>query len=142
MRILLVEDDAVNRDVTRELMAATGLVVDVAADGGEAIELARCRRYDLILMDLQMPRIDGLETTRRIHLFDHCRSVPTLALTANALATDRASCVAAGMNDFIAKPVAPARLYATVAKWLDGHDERDAAAAAESAVAPGAAPSR
>ncbi len=141
-RILLVEDDAANRDVTRELMTAAGLVVDAAVDGGEAIELARRNRYGLILMDLQMPRVDGLEATRGIRLFDQCRSVPILALTANALATDRERCIAAGMNDFIAKPVEPATLYATVSRWLEGHDERRADTGPEAVVAPQAAPPR
>ena len=141
-RILLVEDDAVNRDVTRELMTAAGLVVDAAAGGDEAIELARRNSYGLVLMDLQMPRIDGLEATRRIRQFDHCRDVPTLALTANALAADRERCIAAGMNDFLAKPVEPAVLYAAVSKWLDGYDEHRVDVGPDALAAPEDVPPR
>jgi two-component system, sensor histidine kinase and response regulator len=117
-RILLVEDDPINREVTLDLLQGVKLAVDVAADGSEAIEMAARHAYDLILMDVQMPNVDGLAATGRIRLLPNCASMPIIALTANAFAEDKVRCLAAGMDDFIAKPVDPGTLFANLLTWL------------------------
>ena len=117
-RILLVEDDLINQEIASVLLREAGMRVDVAGDGAQAVELARGRTYDLILMDLQMPVMDGVEATRRIRAMDHGRDVPIIALTANIYDEDRKRCQGAGMNDFVGKPVDPLELFATILKWL------------------------
>ncbi len=116
-RVLLAEDNPVNREVAEELLARVGLVVECAEDGGRAVDLALVRRYDLVLMDMQMPVMDGLAATRAIRQRAGA-SLPIIAMTANAFAEDRAACLAAGMDDHLAKPVNPEQLYATLLRWL------------------------
>ncbi len=117
-RILLAEDEPINREITTELLQYIGLVIDCAEDGSQAVELAGKNHYDLILMDMQMPRMDGLEATQTIRASANGGKVPILAVTANAFAEDKARCYAAGMNDYVAKPVNPEALFATLLKWL------------------------
>jgi CheY-like chemotaxis protein len=117
LRVLLVEDNPVNQEVAVELLSSVGLVVDCASDGQEGLQLALTQPYDLILMDMQMPVMDGLACSRQIRE-RLGSSPPIIAMTANAFGEDRQACLEAGMNDHLAKPVDPASLYAMVLLWL------------------------
>jgi len=129
-KILLAEDNPVNREVALDLLQAIGLRVDIAEDGDQAVELARRNSYDLILMDMQMPKMDGIDATRMIRALPGLETLPVVAMTANVFDDDRQRCFDAGMNDFIPKPVDPARLHTTLLKWLP---RRNAAAPAPAA---------
>ncbi|MBT9520245.1 MAG: PAS domain S-box protein [Dechloromonas sp.] len=117
-RILLVEDNAINQEVALELLRGVGLQADLAVNGEKAVKMASETAYDLILMDIQMPVMDGLTATRLIRQSPAGRRVPILAMTANAFGEDRQRCLEAGMNDHVAKPVNPGSLYVTLIKWL------------------------
>jgi CheY-like chemotaxis protein len=123
-RVLLAEDNAINQEVAKELLRAAGCEVDVADNGRRAIEMARTGGYDLILMDVQMPELDGIEASRQIRAMSGLSRIPIIAMTANAFAEDRAACLAAGMNDHVAKPVHAATLYDTLARWLSHAAQR------------------
>lgn len=117
-RVLVVEDNAINREVVSALLNDVGLEVDTANDGLEGVKLSMAHNYPLILMDIKMPVMDGLQATRTIRSQKQHASTPILALTANAFSDDRQRCEAAGMNEFLVKPVVPAILYGAVYRWL------------------------
>ena len=119
-RVLLAEDNLLNQEVAISLLRDVGLAVDVAGDGLRAVELAGQRHYDLILLDVQMPNMDGLEAAREIRRLPAHATTPIVAMTANAFEEDRNAALAAGMNDHVPKPVDPDVLYATLARLLTG----------------------
>jgi len=118
-RILLVDDEQMNLFVAQYLLESAGLLVDTAADGEQAVHMASKNGYALIIMDMQMPRLNGLEATKQIRPLPGYRDIPILAMTANAFADDKARCFAAGMNDFLVKPIDPERIFSTVLAWLE-----------------------
>ena len=117
-RILLVEDNAFNQQIALEMLEDVGCSVCLAANGLEALELLRQAAFDCVLMDVQMPLMDGLEATRRIRADAGLAHLHVLAMTATATTEDRERCLQAGMNDFISKPIQPASMYQTIANWL------------------------
>jgi CheY-like chemotaxis protein/HPt (histidine-containing phosphotransfer) domain-containing protein len=124
-RILLAEDNITNQQVALGILKKLGMRADAVADGAEAIRSLETIPYDLVLMDMQMPEMDGMEATRRIRdpqsgVMDH--EIPIIAMTANALQGDRERCLEAGMNGYVAKPVSPAALAEALERWLPRED--------------------
>ena len=117
-RILLVEDNPINIEVVQEMLHAGGFHVDVAQNGLLAVDLAKQEKFDLLLMDMQMPEMDGPQAASLIRQLSGYASVPILALTANAFSEDRRICLEAGMDDVLTKPIEPAILYQAIAHWL------------------------
>ena len=129
-RILLAEDNLVNQEVALDLLEAAGLAADVAPNGLVALEQAKAQAYDLILMDMQMPVMDGVEATRAIRSLQGAPTaaqVPIIAMTANVFSDDRQRCLDAGMNDHLGKPVTPECFYAVLQRWLPVQEDVQAA---------------
>jgi two-component system, sensor histidine kinase and response regulator len=116
--VLLVEDNAINRQVASEVLQGIGLFVDIAEDGLQAIEQVEKSTYDVVLMDIQMPEMDGLQATRKIRSDTRFQELPILAMTAHAMAGDRETSLQAGMNDHIAKPIDRKKLYGALVEWI------------------------
>jgi PAS domain S-box-containing protein len=135
-RILLVEDNAVNQQVALGILKKLGLSADVASNGVEAIHSLESHPYDLVLMDIQMPEMDGIQATQKIRSSSSPfinRAIPIIAMTAHAQESDRAQCIDAGMNDYLSKPVYPMALADTLRRWLPRQDGSTAEAKAEAA---------
>ncbi|MEY2687777.1 MAG: hypothetical protein RL375_1975 [Pseudomonadota bacterium] len=117
-RVLLTDDEPLNLEITLSMLEDAGLSVDVASDGRQAVEAVRARPYDIVLMDMQMPVLDGLAATRLIRELPGGAGMAIIAMTANAFSEDRDRCLEAGMNDFVAKPFRPDQLYDVLLRWL------------------------
>jgi CheY-like chemotaxis protein len=121
-RVLVVEDEHINRLLVVELLTNVGLEVITAENGRLAVSRFQESQFDLVLMDIQMPELNGLDATRQIRALEEGSTVPIVALTANAFSSNRDQCLAAGMNDFLAKPVFPDALYQLLARHLPAVD--------------------
>jgi len=119
-RVLLAEDDPTNQLVAICLLKAAGMQVDIAANGTKAVAMAMSKDYEIILMDMQMPEMDGITATRRIREQERLAELPIVAMTANVMQSHQEHCLAAGMNDFIGKPFDPGQLYAVIRRWVTG----------------------
>jgi CheY-like chemotaxis protein len=121
-RILLAEDNPVNLELTRAMLKTLGMRVDTVLNGREAVVASRQKAYDLILMDCQMPVLDGFDAAWQIRIEEACRekggNIPIIALTAHVLKSDQDRCLAAGMNDFLGKPFNQKQLNAVLERWL------------------------
>lgn len=126
-RVLLVEDNDLNQEVATKILARAGVEVDMAEHGEQALEMLERANYDLVLMDCHMPVMDGYETTRRIRADSRFASLPIIAMTANSMVGDREKCRAAGMNDYIEKPIDIAQMFVTLAAWVHRNDPQQAA---------------
>ncbi len=122
LRMLLVEDDDINREVALEVLSELAFQIDIAVDGVEALAKARAGEYRLILMDMQMPRMNGLAATAAIRQLPGYGDVPIIAMTANAFEEDKRACLEAGMTDFLTKPVQPERLFSVMLACLEQHE--------------------
>jgi CheY-like chemotaxis protein len=122
-RLLLAEDNAINQQVATELLQQAGFIVDVAGDGAQALAMLETQVYDTVLMDIQMPVMDGYSATSRIREQPRWKDLPVLAMTANVMGEDRAKAAQVGMNDHIAKPIVAQDLFAKLLKWIP-HGQR------------------
>ena len=117
LRILMAEDNAINQRVGKLILQRAGYDIDLVSDGNEALEAHRAKPYDLILMDCQMPTMDGFEASRQIRMLEHPQPV-IIAVTANALVGERERCLNAGMDDYLSKPFQAEQLVSVVKKWV------------------------
>jgi PAS domain S-box-containing protein len=138
-RVLLVEDNELNQQVAMELLAEGGLVVELAENGEAAVRMVGDKEYGAVLMDMQMPVMDGITATREIRKEGRFARLPIIAMTANAMAGDREQCLEAGMNDHVAKPIDPELLFATLMRWI-APSQAVTAAPAVSSPPPATAP--
>ncbi|MGH8517007.1 MAG: response regulator, partial [Panacagrimonas sp.] len=128
LSVLLVEDHPINQQIARELLETAGVRVSIAGDGAEALRAVDRHRFDVVLMDMQMPVMDGLEATRRLRMDPRHVRLPVIAMTANAMQQDREACLAAGMNEHVAKPIDVIELFGAIRRWsgrVSGHDDDD-----------------
>jgi PAS domain S-box-containing protein len=117
-RLLVAEDNEINQQVAREILESVGLLVDMANNGREAVEKARAKRYDAVLMDIQMPELDGLQAAAELRRDGQFADLPIIAMTAHAMSGDRERSLAVGMNDHVTKPIDPDALFAVLLRWI------------------------
>ncbi len=122
IHVLLAEDNAINQEVAKGLLGTEGIAVDIANNGREAVEMVAVRRYDAVLMDMQMPEMDGYEASRKIREDTAFDALPIIAMTAHAMVGDREKCLEAGMNDFVTKPIDPEKLFEALGRWVRGKE--------------------
>lgn len=136
-RLLLAEDSPTNKMLATAILREAGYQVTAVANGRELLEALRATTYDLVIMDIFMPEMDGIEATQTIRaLPGQIGKVPIIAMTAYSLESDKESCMKAGMNDYISKPIQKQEMLGTVRRWLEASDERSAAAAPEHVESP------
>jgi len=123
-RLLLVEDNEINQQVAKEILEGAGLNVTLANDGQEAVNAVKESNYDAVLMDIQMPVMDGYKATREIRKDEHFKELPIIAMTAHAMAGDEDKSLEAGMNGHVAKPIDPDQLFSTLQKWIKPSEKR------------------
>ena len=140
--LLLVEDNEVNQEVAQQILHDAGVRVDIVGNGALALARIAAADYDGVLMDCQMPVMDGYQATRKLRQDPRYANLPVIAMTANAMVGDKEKCLEAGMNDFIAKPIDVAQLFATLARWIAPRRDPDAAASGGTAAAPEAPAAR
>jgi two-component system sensor histidine kinase/response regulator len=139
-RVLLVEDNELNREVALGLLEDAHLAIETAENGQVAVRMVAEHEYDLVLMDMQMPVMDGLAATRAIRLKPQFRSLPIIAMTANVMESDREKCTEAGMNDHLAKPIDPEALFAALLRWIKPRAELAAKAPPDTAATTARSP--
>jgi len=123
VRVLLVEDNLINQEIAREWLESAGMKVEIADNGKKAVEMVNGKEYDLVLMDIQLPEMDGYTATREIRKNSKFRELPIIAMTAHALKGDREKCLEAGMNDYITKPIDPEKMFSTICEWINTEEE-------------------
>ena len=122
MKILVVEDNRPNQLVARALLEKEGYAVDIVDDGAKGVEAVTNGEYDVVLMDIQMPRMDGMKATQHIRSLENEKNqIPIIAVTANAMVGDRDTYIEAGMNDYITKPIKSKLLFDAIERWRVGH---------------------
>ncbi len=124
--VLLAEDNVINQEVAVGILSAEGIEVDVANNGREAVDMAGRKPYDAVLMDMQMPEMDGYQAARRIREDERLANLPIIAMTAHAMEGDREKCLDAGMNDYVTKPIDPKQLFEVLGKWVSAPASQDA----------------
>ncbi len=136
--MLLVEDNEINQQVAREILEEAGVSVTIAGNGREALAVLEEMRFDGVLMDVQMPEMNGIEATRALRRADRFADLPVIAMTANAMAGDRERCLAAGMNDYVSKPIDPEELFRVLDLWVKTRDRAGGShgAGVDSAILP------
>ena len=122
IHLLLVEDNEINQELVLDILVMNGISVETAYNGREALDLLAEEAFDGVLMECQMPVMDGYEATRRIRVEERLRDLPVIAMTANAMVGDREKVLSVGMNDHIAKPLDPDAMFVTMAKWIRNRD--------------------
>ena len=141
-RVLVVEDNEINQEVATELLGDAGLLVDVASNGQDAVRMVQESVYDIVLMDMQMPVMDGVTATREIRKLPRFADLPIVAMTANAMDSDRSLCLGAGMNDHVGKPIEPDQLWTALLRWVKArHVDEEPATGGERAPIESDAPS-